>query len=101
MERIELAPAAALFCSLGDPTRLAIVRRLVAGPAQRSRGEHATDLIAVQAERLTRRGLRLAQFTVACNVIEGVVAVTAGLMAGLVSVIGFASNRPSNPSQRC
>ncbi len=30
-ERIELAPAAALFRSLGDPTRLAIVRRLVAG----------------------------------------------------------------------
>lgn len=42
-----------------------------------------------QTERLTRRGLRLAQFTVAYNVVEGVVAVTAGLLAGLVSVIGF------------
>jgi ArsR family transcriptional regulator, cadmium/lead-responsive transcriptional repressor len=32
--RVELAPAAALFRSLGDPTRLAIVRRLAAGPAR-------------------------------------------------------------------
>lgn len=38
---------------------------------------------------LTRRGLRLAQFTVAYNLVEGVIAVTAGLMAGLVSVVGF------------
>jgi hypothetical protein len=48
-----------------------------------------TALTAQQTERLTRRGLRLAQFTVAYNVVEGVVAVTAGLLAGLVSVIGF------------
>lgn len=47
------------------------------------------QLSAEQVERLTRRGLRLAQFTVAYNVIEGVVAVTAGLLAGLVSVVGF------------
>ena len=40
-------------------------------------------------ERLTRRGLRLAQFTVAYNVTEGLVAVIAGLMAGLVSLVGF------------
>ena len=33
-QRVELAPAAALFRSLGDPTRLAIVRRLAAGPAR-------------------------------------------------------------------
>jgi DNA-binding transcriptional ArsR family regulator len=32
--RLELAPAAALFRSLGDPTRLAIVRRLAEGPAR-------------------------------------------------------------------
>lgn len=32
--RVELAPAAALFRSLGDPARLAIVRRLAAGPAR-------------------------------------------------------------------
>ena len=38
---------------------------------------------------LTRRGLRLAQITVAYNVIEGVGAVTAGVLAGLVSLVGF------------
>jgi len=32
--RVELAPAAALFRSLGDPTRLAILRRLALGPAR-------------------------------------------------------------------
>ena len=48
-----------------------------------------TALSPTQTEALTRRGLRLAQFTVGYNVIEGVVAVTAGLMAGLVSVVGF------------
>jgi divalent metal cation (Fe/Co/Zn/Cd) transporter len=40
-------------------------------------------------ERLTRRGLRLAQFTVGYNVLEGIVAIGAGLAAGLVSLIGF------------
>lgn len=44
---------------------------------------------AADAERFTRRGLRLARFTVAYNVVEGVVAVTAGLVAGLVSLVGF------------
>ena len=48
-----------------------------------------TTLTADETERLTRRGLRLAQFTVAYNVVEGVIAVTAGIMAGLVSLIGF------------
>lgn len=42
-----------------------------------------------EIETLTRRGLRLAQFTVGYNVIEGIVAITAGVAAGLVSVIGF------------
>jgi DNA-binding transcriptional ArsR family regulator len=37
--RVELAPAAALFRSLADPTWLAIVRRLAAGPAR------VTDLV--------------------------------------------------------
>ena len=40
-------------------------------------------------ERLTRRGLRLAWFTVAYNVVEGGIAITAGLLAGLVSLVGF------------
>jgi divalent metal cation (Fe/Co/Zn/Cd) transporter len=44
---------------------------------------------ADRTARLTRRGLRLAQVTVAYNVVEGVVAVTAGVMAGLVSLVGF------------
>lgn len=44
---------------------------------------------ARDTDQLTRRGLRLAQFTVAYNVVEGAVAITAGLMAGLVSVVGF------------
>ena len=44
---------------------------------------------ATDPERLTRRGLRLAQFTVAYNVVEGAVAITAGLLAGLVSLVGF------------
>jgi DNA-binding transcriptional ArsR family regulator len=34
LERVELAPAAALFRSLGDPARLAILRRLAGGPAR-------------------------------------------------------------------
>jgi divalent metal cation (Fe/Co/Zn/Cd) transporter len=42
-----------------------------------------------QEHRLTKRGMRLAQFTIAYNIAEGVIAVTAGLAAGLISVIGF------------
>lgn len=48
-----------------------------------------TSLTPVEADRLTRRGLRLAQFTVAYNVVEGLIAVTAGVAAGLVSLVGF------------
>lgn len=47
------------------------------------------DLTDAQRERLSRRGLRLAQFTIAYNVIEGIVAVSAGMAAGLVSLVGF------------
>ena len=46
-------------------------------------------LTDVATERLTRRGLRLTQFTVAYNVAEGAVAITFGLVAGLVSLVGF------------
>lgn len=38
---------------------------------------------------LNRRGLRLAWFTISYNVIEAVVAITAGVLAGLVSLVGF------------
>ena len=47
------------------------------------------DLANDSVRHLTRRGLRLARFTVAYNVVEGAVAVTAGLLAGLVSLVGF------------
>lgn len=46
-------------------------------------------LSPADTERLTKRGLRLAQFTVAYNVAEGAIAITAGLLAGLVSLVGF------------
>ncbi|MFJ6376278.1 cation diffusion facilitator family transporter [Pseudarthrobacter oxydans] len=51
--------------------------------------EATGTLTPEQTEKLTRKGLRLAQFTVAYNVVEGIIAVTAGILAGLVSVIGF------------
>jgi divalent metal cation (Fe/Co/Zn/Cd) transporter len=46
-------------------------------------------LSPAETDRLTRRALHLAQFSVAYNVIEGTVAITAGLLAGLVSLVGF------------
>lgn len=49
----------------------------------------APALDGVEVESLTRRGLGLARLTVAYNVVEGVVAITAGVAAGLVSVVGF------------
>jgi len=52
IERVELAPAAALFRSLGDPARLMIVRRLAVAPAR------VTDLVAA---------LGLAQSTVSAH----------------------------------
>ncbi|MCZ2857545.1 cation diffusion facilitator family transporter [Blastococcus sp. VKM Ac-2987] len=49
----------------------------------------AATLTPAETERLTRRGLRLAWFTVAYNVVEGAVAITVGVLAGLVSMVGF------------
>jgi DNA-binding transcriptional ArsR family regulator len=54
VERVELAPAAALFRSLGDPARLMIVRRLAGGPAR------VTDLVSA---------LGLAQSTVSKHLV--------------------------------
>lgn len=48
-----------------------------------------TALTPTRERTLTRRALRLAQLTVAWNVVEGAVAIAAGLAAGLVSVVGF------------
>ena len=42
-----------------------------------------------ETERLRRRGLRLAWFIVVWDAIEGVVAVTAGLAAGSIALLGF------------
>jgi DNA-binding transcriptional ArsR family regulator len=44
MQRAELAPAAALFRSLGDPNRLAILRRLASGPARVGQLVEALDV---------------------------------------------------------
>lgn len=38
---------------------------------------------------LVRRGFRLAFFTVAWNLIEGVIAIAAGILAGSVALVGF------------
>ena len=46
-------------------------------------------LTTAEVDRLTRRGLRLAQFTVAYNMAEGAVAIAAGIAAGLISLVGF------------
>jgi cation diffusion facilitator family transporter len=47
-------------------------------------------MVAVaERARLQRRGVLLEWFTVAWNVIEAAVAVTAGLMAGSVALVGF------------
>ena len=48
---------------------------------------------AARREQLHRRGVRLEWFTVAWNVVEGVVAIWAGLVKGSVSLIGFGADR--------
>lgn len=47
---------------------------------------------AARREELHRRGLALEWFTVAWNVVEGVVAIGAGLVTGSVSLIGFGAD---------
>ncbi len=44
---------------------------------------------ATRRERLHRRGVRLEWFTVAWNVVEGVVAIGAGLLTGSRSLVSF------------
>ena len=55
LRRIELAPAAAVFRSLGDPTRLAILRRLAEGPA---RGGELVDEVGLAVAGYRRPGRR-------------------------------------------
>lgn len=59
------------------------------GSRARGGGVSAASSLPVEVATLTRRALRLARFTVAYNVVEGAVAIGAGLAAGLVSVVGF------------
>jgi divalent metal cation (Fe/Co/Zn/Cd) transporter len=44
---------------------------------------------AIQTARLRRRGLRLEYLTIAWNLVEGVVAVSAGIAAGSIALVGF------------
>ena len=47
-------------------------------------------MVAVaQRARLQRRGVLLEWFTVAWNIVEAVVAITAGVVAGSVALVGF------------
>ena len=52
----------------------------------------AAATTAARREELHRRGVRLEWFTVAWNVVEGVVAIGAGLLTGSVSLIGFGAD---------
>jgi cation diffusion facilitator family transporter len=49
-------------------------------------------LTPARKEELHRRGLRLEWFTVAWNVIEGVVAIGAGIVTGSVSLVAFGAD---------
>ena len=52
-------------------------------------------VVAVSAERrvaLHHRALWLEYFTVGWNVVEGVVAISAGVIAGSVALIGFGAD---------
>jgi cation diffusion facilitator family transporter len=51
-----------------------------------------TDTPLARKEKLHRRGLRLEYFTVGWNVVEGVVAIVAGLIAGSVALVGFGAD---------
>jgi cation diffusion facilitator family transporter len=48
-----------------------------------------TGLTLTRREKLHRRGVRLEWFTITWNVLEAVVAISAGLIAGSVSLIAF------------
>ena len=67
------------------PSRTSRTRRRLLAPNVPG----SSTLSEAETESLTRRALRLAQFTVAYNVVEGAVAISAGLVAGLVSLVGF------------
>jgi hypothetical protein len=63
---------------------------------------NAAGRTLVQRERLYRRVLRLEYFTVGWNVVEAVVAITAGLVAGSVALVRLRRRlRHRGPLRRC
>ncbi|RPH31070.1 hypothetical protein EHM92_09240, partial [bacterium] len=48
-----------------------------------------TSIQMSERNRIIRHGFHLSVFTVAWNVIEGIVAVVAGVLAGSVALVGF------------
>lgn len=50
------------------------------------------SLTATRREHLHRRGLRLEYFTVGWNVLEGVVAIAAGIIAGSTALVAFGAD---------
>jgi cation diffusion facilitator family transporter len=65
--------------------------RLAAVPS-RGRLMEVAGPTLVQRERLHRRALWLEYFTVSWNVVEAIVAITAGLIAGSVALVGFGAD---------
>ena len=49
----------------------------------------ATDQLAISRLEVLRRGKRLEYFTIAWNSLEGLIGITAGALAGSVSLVGF------------
>src|SRR5882672_10598945 len=49
----------------------------------------ASDQLAISSTEFLRRGRRLEYFTIAWNSLEGVIGITAGALAGSISLIGF------------
>ncbi len=60
----------------------------VMGISEMSTAEHS-PASAVPRAQLARRGQRLEYFTIAWNILEGMVAIVAGVIAGSVSLVGF------------
>lgn len=54
--------------------------------------EHALATATDVRAQLLRRGLRLEYLTVGWNIVEGIVAVTAGIVAGSIALIGFGAD---------
>ena len=52
----------------------------------------AAGLTLARKERLHRRALRLEYFTVSWNVLEAIVAITAGVIVGSVALVGFGAD---------